>query len=288
MSLKWMCLTDDGIVTVLPPITSLADFHKAQWELGSVFFHANPVLRPEESKIYFRGDHFGRHLGGDRKTSTQSLLATFEKYRCKCAAKDEVPWYTYVRMRHSGVRNTALLDWTASPEIALWFAIHEDDGSLKKFKTGVLWAFKYKDEDEEFPENEDNPIPSNGGTKSVVCLSNNEVMHCFCEGDGDWGERPTMQRAAVVRLRLLEPDKNGMQVLLPMDKDPQFRGRLIKIDVEGNYEFINAELNLWLEQEIFSREIRFRRYLGLDNRRNERDYDVVQKLNANYEKEFMK
>ena len=71
-----------------------------------------------------------------------------------------------------------------------------------------------------------------------------------------------------------------------MDKDPYFRGRLIRIEIEGNYEFINAELNLWLEKEVAGREQLFSQYLALDNRRNERDYKVVQELNDIYRKEL--
>ena len=286
--IKWLHLDDDGIVTDLPPITSLADFHKAQWELGSVFFHANHALCPESDKLYFRGDKCGQHLGDNRRTSTTSLRRTFEEYRRCSNSHGETEWQTYIRMRHAGVLNTALLDWTASPEIALWFAIHEADGSIKDSNNGVLWVYRYIDEDEHFPDNEEVPIPQNGTTRSVVCLSYWEVARSYYEGDPSWGERPTMQSAAAVRLKFADANDNGEQYLLPMDKDPYFRGRLIRIEIEGNYEFINAELNLWLEKEVAGRGQLFSQYLALDNRRNERDYNVVQELNDIYRKELAK
>ena len=286
-NLKWMFLDDDGIVTDLSPITSLADFHKAQWELGNVFFHANHALRPESDKIYYRGDCIGQSLGESKRVSPESLKRTFEDYKRRCPISGESDWETYIRMRHAGVRNTTLLDWTASPEIAIWFAIHDNSGNLKASNTGTLWAFRYTEEDVMFPENETEPIPSNGGSRSVIGLSYEEVAHCFYENDGMLGERPTKQKSAIVRLRLTVPDEKGVQYVLPMDKDPLFQGRLIRIEIEGDYELIDAELNIWLEHEIMERSL-FSRYLALDNRRNERDYKVVQELNDTYEKELIK
>ena len=288
LQLKWMYLDDDGIVTTLPPITSLADFHKAQRELGSVFFHANHALCPESDKLYFRGDDCGRPLGDNRRTSTNSLRRTFEEYRRCNNSRGETEWQTYIRMRHAGVLNTALLDWTASPEIALWFAIHEADGSIKDLNSGVLWVYRYIDEDERFPNNEEAPIPPNGTTRSVVCLSYWEVARSYYENDISWGERPTMQKAAAVRLKFADANDKGEQYLLPMDKDPYFRGRLIRIGIEGNYEFINAELNLWLEKEVLGRERLFSQYLALNNRQDESDYKIARELNDTYRKELSK
>lgn len=285
LELKWLLVGNGGIVTYLASITSLAEFQKSQWGLMAVFEHANPAVADYAPHIYFRGENLGQNLGENRKTSTESLKRTFEMYRREtgCTEPEDVQ---YVRMRHSGVMNTALLDWTNTPEIAIWFAIHERDGSLKK-SGGALWAFLYRECDFRVPKGEEMPIPDNGASRSIVYLPNEEIaLARYGELDRGHGERPIMQDVAEVRLRMTgDPNENGYRELLPMTKDEIFKGRLLAIEIEGDYEHIDAELRAWLAPEMTSPNQSFHDYLGLEP---QRDATIVQELNKIYEEEMKK
>lgn len=82
-----------------------------------------------------------------------------------------------------------------------------------------------------------------------------------------------------------DPNENGYRELLPMTKDETFKGRLLAIEIEGDYERIDAELRTWLASEMMSPGRSFHDYLGLEP---QRDTTVVQELNKIYEEEMKK
>lgn len=288
-TLKWMYQPNNGVYAELAPITSMKEFWECEWQLRCVFEHADQNSLCNEQLLY-RGDCSSRSLGDKRwVVSAAKLRKVFDLCRreklmdCGDAA-------LYLLMRHAEVKYTALLDWTLSPEIAVWFAIHDRNGKLKNQANddAVLWVFRPVSSDEAKRSCADGELfPEDGGSKSVVFFPYEDPR----EFEGQIGyvsyQRPTMQFAAEMRLRFGQPDRNEDRHLLPMDEDVNFKGRLLKIGIEGDFEAIDAELTGWLRNEQHWKEGGFREFLGLVFSDN--DYVIPralrEKLNAEFENE---
>ena len=288
-TLKWMYQPDNGVYAELAPITSMKEFWECEWQLRCVFEHANQSSSCSE-QLFFRGDSSGRSLGDKRwVVSTSKLRDVFDR----CLQEKLIDCSDdalYLLMRHAGVKYTALLDWTVLPEIAVWFAIHDRNGELKNQNNddAVLWVFRPIPSDEAKRNSADDMLfPEDGGSRSVVFFPYENSL----EFEGQMGyvlyQRPTMQFAAEMRLRFGQPNRNGDRHLLPMDEDVNFKGRLLKIGIEGDFEAIDAELTEWLCSEQHWKEGGFREFLGLEFSDN--DYVIPRRLreilNDDFEKE---
>ena len=289
---KWMYLPDGRTYAELAPLRSMREFWDCEWQLGCVFEHAETKIR-KPVRLFFRGSDFGQPLGDKRWiVSTDKLRRVFNECRRNTSIKCS-DWDFYLLMRHAGVKYTTLLDWSLSPEIAVWFAIHDKNGQVKENTNATLWVLRYTDDDILGHDTEDGVLfPADGGSRSAVYFPYEDTDD-FAGLDGYVSyQRPTMQKAVEVRLRFNMPDQAGNRHLVPMDEDAAFSGKLLRIDIEGDFGAIDDELKEWLLRKQQWPNDDFMDYLGLGKPTDKWDYAIprklVEKLNADFELEVNK
>ena len=263
-SIKWGCLSDNGIVIELSPITSRQEFVEHKWELAEVIRAANPGWETSEG-FYYRGTSEGAPLGGF--CADYSPRELFERCHACPGSTSGVPMPDYDfwwMMRHYGINGMNILDWTQTPEIAMWFAIHNSDRSLRQHQDAVLWAWSVQPDDRGRAKAGDSASDGGECFRSYIEFENwKQYETTDLVIDCNEYERSTQQDAIGVRLKTLYDAEHKTWRTYGMDEDETFSRRLLKIPIRGDYEHIEDELRVWLQEDVRSRQS-FALYLGLD------------------------
>ena len=148
-------------------------------------------------------------LGRDTiKLALEKMLVICRKHLDAQLSNEQI----YFLMRHAGLPSM-MVDWSTSLNVALWFAIHTKQGI--KTEGASLWAIR----------------PVVGMVKDLPTLYPADSMMCECSRRQD-GFACYLHFAA---------SKQGESGVLPMDRDPIYGRRLVRISIAGNYAQIEAE-----------------------------------------------
>lgn len=129
----------------------------------------------------------------------------------------------YFMMRHAGLPSH-LLDWSWRWEVALWFAIHDSNGKLKKGDSS-FWVLR----------------PLLRDMKG--CLRDGRPFAAmYFRADQQTCERSRKQDACAYEIRT--EMQNGILTPLSMDHDPNYRGRLIEIPLSAEVQSESVEMKL--------------------------------------------
>lgn len=201
--------------SVAAPVSSLA-------ELGKVTMHAEMNFVSNDTERYelmYRGHDSNLFLvakqliGLDMRkveVALKKMLAICRAHFSGTKSANEI----YFLMRHAGLPSH-IIDWSQSLEVALWFAIHSTDGSLKK-DNASLWVLR----------------PTIGKKDRVATFYPADCMAC---------ERSKRQKGFAYFLHFTTTD-DGVLTMLPMESDPIYGPRLLRIPLQGDYSAMEREL----------------------------------------------
>lgn len=197
------------------PVSSIA-------ELEKVIRHAEMHFVSNDVPLYnlmYRGHDSNLFLVAKQligldltrvEIASKKMLAICRDHYGGTKSDDEI----FFLMRHAGLPSHTI-DWSQSLDVALWFAIHSTDGTIKK-NNASLWALR----------------PMIGKKDWVATFYPADCMTC---------ERSKRQKGFAYFLHFTTSD-DGVLTMLPMDSDPIYGPRLLRIPLQGDYSAMEREL----------------------------------------------
>ena len=245
-----------SINLVTTPISSISELQKVLMVID-----ANMMVEKPSFSLLFRGQDSDfplvpKSLGGDVEFDNlnsvlQEMIALCKNEIGNTCTDNEV----YFMMRHAGLPSH-LLDFSWQWEVALWFAIHDKDGSLKN-RDSSLWVLR--------------PLIRDFCGYDTM---NGHMNPVFFPADQQTCERSRRQDGCAYTIRFRN-DVNGIKPL-PINCDPNYRERLLRIPlaISGYEEFERksridgvgeiTKINSPLTQEVIQKCLQiFQRKIGM-------------------------
>ncbi len=216
--------SEETINLITKPVSSIAELKKVLAATdGNMLAHEKPpfalVFRGQDSSLPLLPKSL-KIVGGDIEKTQSTLQAMLAICKTELGGKhtdNEV----YFMMRHAGLPSH-LLDWSWRWEIALWFAIHDTDGSLKK-RESSLWILR--------------PILRDfqGGD-----TDHGYVKPVFFPADQQTCDGAQKQDGSAYSIRFVKTkNKDGVSPL-PMNYDPIYSERLIRVPISLDLDAMKA------------------------------------------------
>lgn len=237
----WIDCRLDDFTVKLSPVSSVEEWESYCAELMEIF-SIPEIEMVNEWPLVYRGN------GGETlydKKCWESLgnnpVEIYDKMLVSCreTVKRKYPrleiddrdllWL----MRHAGLPSP-LLDFSKSFYVALWFAIHNSDGSIRKEDASV-WVARITDRMKSA-----NVADANSFGRAMHPHVYNQVS--YDENGETLFYRPASQESVVICQRFLTDGADGCFKLLPLNEDPYFAGKIVRIPISGDYAKIEQDI----------------------------------------------
>ena len=201
---RWERQRDGSAYWITRPIQSISELQM----LVSIIDKYMAVSKTDlYMNLFFRGQATNSALIPkffDGKIDLEKLRTALQEMLEIC--KDEIgdsrtDKEVYFMMRHAGLPSH-LVDWSCNWRVALWFALHDNDGSLT-VRPSSLWVIRHHKSD---------------------------LLHSFFPADQHACERSEKQEGWAYVIRF-EECADGIHAL-PMERDLRYEGRLLRMPID--------------------------------------------------------